>query len=114
MSEIRFECLRKRREAVLKSLDGREALIAAGLPSSRNFQANCYPFRASSHFLHLAGAALPGAFLHFKANRVTLYVPRQPEGDVLWHGQQPGPPDIATVWGLRSDILMNLTSAKRP
>ncbi|MGC6419388.1 MAG: aminopeptidase P family protein [Bradymonadia bacterium] len=112
MSEIRFECLRKRREAVLKSLDGREALIAAGLPSSRNFQANCYPFRASSHFLHLAGAALPGGFLHFKSNRVTLYVPRQPEGDVLWHGQQPGPPDLADSLGVEVRYTDELNISK--
>ena len=109
MSEIRFECLRKRREAVLQGLDGREALIAAGQPPSRNFQANCSPIRASSHFLHLAGAALPGAFIHFKADRVTLYVPRQPEGDVLWHGHQPGPSDIAQSLGIEVRYADELT-----
>jgi len=65
------------------------ALIAAGLPLSRNYRANLYPFRAKSHFLYLVGASIPGAALLLADGQATLYVTPEADGDALWHGPQP-------------------------
>ncbi len=77
-----------RRRALAARLEG-PALIAAGLPLSRNYRANIYPFRAKSHFLYLVGASLPGAALLLADGRATLFVVPEAEGDALWHGPQP-------------------------
>ena len=78
--------LRARRADLMKRLGGRPCLIAAGRPSARNFMANVYPFRASSHFLFLAGVSIPGGVLLIKDGRSTLFVHRETASDILWHG----------------------------
>jgi Xaa-Pro aminopeptidase len=65
------------------------ALIAAGLPSARNYRANTFPFRAKSHFLYLLGASIPGAALLLAGGRSTLFAEPEGEGDALWHGPRP-------------------------
>ena len=50
-----------RRAQLAARLGNRPALIAAGLPRPRNYAANLYPYRASSHFLYLFGLPLRGA-----------------------------------------------------
>jgi Xaa-Pro aminopeptidase len=77
-----------RRGAFASRLTG-SALIAAGLPLSRNYRANTYPFRAKSHFLYLVGESIPGAALLLAEGRATLFVTPEAEGDALWHGPQP-------------------------
>ena len=49
------------------------ALFTAGLPPARNYAANRYPFRATSHFLYFTGAPLPGAALLFAEGKVSLF-----------------------------------------
>ncbi len=75
-----------RRARLVEQLGGTPALIPAGAPTSRNFPANVYPFRASSHFLYLVGHALPGAFALIEAARTRLFVEPPAEDDALWHG----------------------------
>jgi Xaa-Pro aminopeptidase len=83
-----IETFRRRRRSLLGALDT-PALLAAGLPPSRNFRANPYPFRASSHFLYLVGQPLEGAALLLDDDRATLFAhPPDPE-DALWHGPRP-------------------------
>ena len=65
------------------------ALVEAGRAISRNYAANQYPFRASSHFLYLVGAPIEGAKLLLRNGNWTLYVPAPPPGDELWHGAAP-------------------------
>jgi Xaa-Pro aminopeptidase len=77
-----------RRRALLGRLSG-PALLAAGLPRSRNYRANRYPFRAASHFLYFAGEHLPGAALLFAEGRVSLFAEPPEPDDPLWHGPQP-------------------------
>jgi Xaa-Pro aminopeptidase len=77
-----------RRRALLDRFHG-PALFCAGLPLSRNYAANRYPFRAASHFLYFVGEPIPGAALLFADGEATLFAePPEPE-DALWHGPRP-------------------------
>ncbi|WP_317135089.1 aminopeptidase P family protein [Leptolyngbya sp. BL0902] len=66
-------------------------LLWAGDPPSRNFPANTYPFRASSHFLYFAGRPLPGAALLLAEGKATLFMDEPAPSAALWHGPTPSP-----------------------
>jgi Xaa-Pro aminopeptidase len=77
-----------RRKALHERFAG-AALLPAGEPPSRNYRANVYRFRASSHFLYFVGRAIPGAALLLHEGKSVLYTaPPDPE-DALWHGPRP-------------------------
>lgn len=65
------------------------ALLAAGLPQPKNYRANLFPFRASSHFLYFVGAPMPGAAILFADGKMTLFVEPPDRDDALWHGPRP-------------------------
>ena len=69
------DALEARRAKLAARLGNRPALIAAGLPRPRNYAANQYPFRASSHFLYLFGLPLRGAVACYDGGDYTLYLP---------------------------------------
>jgi len=48
-------------------------LLCAGAAPPRNYRANRYPFRATSHFLYLVGRPIPGAMLLLDGERATLF-----------------------------------------
>lgn len=98
-----------RRRAVLEAIEG-PALVPAGQPTPRNYLANPHPFRASSHFLYLVGAALPGAWLLLDGE-ATLFVPTPPPDDALWHGPQPSPAMLAELLGIAVRPLEALAGA---
>ncbi|MBV9387377.1 MAG: aminopeptidase P N-terminal domain-containing protein, partial [Chroococcidiopsidaceae cyanobacterium CP_BM_ER_R8_30] len=54
------DTLRHRRQQLAQALDV-PVILWSGSYSPRNFPANTFPFRASSHFLYLAGLPLPNA-----------------------------------------------------
>lgn len=62
-------------------------LLFAGDRQSRNFRANQYPFRASSHFLYFAGLPLAGAVLFLEGDRQLLFMDFPTADDALWHGE---------------------------
>lgn len=74
-----------RRRALTSRVTG-PILLSAGLPRSRNYPANRYPFRAQSHFLYLVGEAIPGAALLLAEGRATLFAEPPEPDDALWHG----------------------------
>ncbi|MBF2035406.1 MAG: aminopeptidase P family protein [Leptolyngbyaceae cyanobacterium T60_A2020_046] len=74
-------------------------VLWAGLPSPRNFPANVYPFRASSHFLYYAGLPLMGAAIHLQDDRLTLFWDETPPAAALWHGPSPTRDAIAAKIG---------------
>ncbi|MCB9546612.1 MAG: aminopeptidase P family protein [Myxococcales bacterium] len=104
-----FRACAARRAGVLRDLEG-PALLPAGQAAPRNYPANRHPFRASSHFLHLVGAALPGAWLLLDGE-ATLYVPTPGPDDALWHGPVPGPGALAEQLGLAVRPLEALARA---
>ena len=92
--------LQKRRKQLMRALGDTPALISAGHPPSRNYPANQYPFRASSHFLYLAGRAIPGAVLLLHDGYSRLYLPSAAPDDALWHGALPGDDEIRQATGV--------------
>ncbi len=77
-----------RRAAVARAASG-PCLLAAGEAPSRNYPANRYGFRASSHFLYLVGAPIEGAFLLLDGDASVLFAPAPDRDDALWHGPRP-------------------------
>ncbi len=88
-----------RRQALHERLRG-PALLASGTAHSRNFPANRYPFRASSHFLYFVGQHLPGAMLLFDKGRTVLFTHAPDPDDALWHGPRPALIDVQKQLGL--------------
>jgi Xaa-Pro aminopeptidase len=88
-----------RRDRLATHLGNRAALIAAGTPRPRNYAANTFPFRATSHFLYLFGLPLRGAFGLWDGGAWTLYVPAPAPDDPLWHGPEPTLAELATTLG---------------
>ncbi|MDH5492489.1 MAG: aminopeptidase P family protein [Myxococcales bacterium] len=79
----------QRRSRLARALGETSALICAGSPIPRNFPANLYPFRASSHFLYFLGRSIPGAALLIDEGLPTLFAPRPDPRDALWSGEAP-------------------------
>jgi Xaa-Pro aminopeptidase len=95
------EAARVRRAALAARLCGKPALIASGRPRPRNYLANSYPFRASSHFLYFVGLSLPEAALWLDGDDQRLLLPRADPLDVLWHGAGETAEQLHAVSGLR-------------
>ncbi len=91
-------CLFQRRLGLGQRFAG-AVVLWAGHPVSRNFPANTYPFRASSHFLYFAGRPLPGAALVLENGKATLFMDAPHPGAALWHGPTPSPADQAAAIG---------------
>jgi Xaa-Pro aminopeptidase len=83
-----IEAFEARRQSLHQRLAG-PALLCAGLPKSRNFRANHYRFRASSHFLYLVGRSMEGAALLLHDGKTTLFTHPPDPDDALWHGPRP-------------------------
>jgi Xaa-Pro aminopeptidase len=98
---------RDRRAALSAALSGGPALIPAGRPRPRNYPANHYPFRASSHFLYFVGQSLPEAALWLDGEDQRLLLPEQDPLDVLWHGPDEAAAELAGN-GLRVGRLSEL------
>ncbi len=111
-SDLRGAC-QKRRAKLAGLLGARPALIAAGLPRPRNYAANQYPFRASSHFLYLFGQPLRGAVAVYDGSSFTLYLPDPHPGQALWEGAPPSPEEIAEVTGCPVRPLARLAGGLR-
>lgn len=77
-----------RRAALLQRIST-PVLLAAGAPLSRNYPANTYPFRASSHFLYFIGCSIPHAALLLADGKTTLFVEPEQPGEALWSGPRP-------------------------
>jgi Xaa-Pro aminopeptidase len=108
----RRACL-ARRARLAKVLGARPALIAAGLPRPRNYAANLYPFRASSHFLYLFGQQLRGAIAVYDGAAFTLYLPEPHPEQALWEGPPPTFEEIAEATGCSVRPLARLAASVR-
>ena len=86
--------LKARRNRLSKLIDF-PVLLWSGAAKPRNFTANIYPFRASSHFLYFAGMPLENAAIRIEAGKLTLFVDESSVEDALWHGPSPSRDEIA-------------------
>jgi Xaa-Pro aminopeptidase len=104
---------RRRREALAARLAARPALIAAGGSRPRNYAANVFPYRASSHFLYLCGVGLRDAALFYDDGEWTLHLPERSGDDALWEGPQPTPDEIGERTACRVGRLAELDARPR-
>ncbi|MGB3642757.1 MAG: aminopeptidase P family protein [Rivularia sp. (in: cyanobacteria)] len=90
--------LRQRRDKLAKLIDF-PAIFWSGSPSPRNFSANIFPHRPSSHFLYFAGIPLKNAAIRLEAGKLQLFVDNPGAGNALWHGETPSRDAIAQQIG---------------
>ncbi|MEO0375117.1 MAG: aminopeptidase P family protein [Cyanobacteria bacterium P01_A01_bin.17] len=98
--------LKQRREKLAQHFDG-PAILWSGGESPRNFPANRFPFRASSHFLFFAGRSLANAAIHLESGKLTLFMDDADTNDALWHGPSPRREEIAEQMGADQNYPLN-------
>ena len=86
--------LQSRRRRLAKLIDF-PVLLWSGTAKPRNFTANIYPYRASSHFLYFAGIPLENAAIRIDGEELTLFIDEATPDDILWHGPIPSRDEIA-------------------
>lgn len=95
MNDIKLKEYLKRRKQLLSQLDTESAVIVpAGTEKTRNGDI-CYPFRAASDFMYLAGFSEPGALLVFvktdNAEQTIMFVQQRDPVREQWLGPGLGP-----------------------
>ena len=103
------DALRNRRQK-LAQLIGAPVILWSGRSNPRNFPANTFPFRASSHFLYFAGLSLENAAIRLEGGHLTLFINDAPAKNALWHGKMPLREEIAQLIG--ADAAFPLTELK--
>ncbi|MEC4819148.1 MAG: aminopeptidase P family protein [Scytonema sp. PMC 1069.18] len=93
-----IETLRQRRERLASFIDF-PVILWSGSSSPRNFPANVFPFRASSHFLYFAGLSLPNTAIRLEAGQLELFMDDPTPDSVLWHGEMLHCQEIAEMIG---------------
>ena len=90
--------LKQRRDKLAK-LFQHPVILWSGSPLKRNFAANQFPFRASSHFLYFAGLPLPDAAIFLQDGKLELYLDNPPPSATLWHGETLTREEIGQIIG---------------
>ncbi|WP_375510362.1 aminopeptidase P family protein [uncultured Nostoc sp.] len=93
-----IDTLRLRRQQLANLIDF-PVILWSGSNSSRNFPANPFPFRASSHFLYFAGLPLSNAAIRLEAGKLELFIDDPSPSSALWHGEMPKGQEIAQKIG---------------
>ncbi|MEH2317049.1 aminopeptidase P family protein [Nostoc sp.] len=93
-----IDTLRLRRQQ-LANLINFPAILWSGSKSPRNFPANAFLFRASSHFLYFAGLPLSKAAIRLEAGKLELFIDDPSPSSALWHGEMPTRDEIAQQIG---------------
>ncbi|PSF35414.1 Xaa-Pro aminopeptidase [Aphanothece hegewaldii CCALA 016] len=89
----------KQRRLSLAELCQTPVILWSGGAISRNFPANRYPFRASSHFLYFAGIPLENAAIKLDQGKLELFIDDPDPSLTLWHGETPLRAEIADKIG---------------
>lgn len=98
--------LQQRRLGLAKLVDA-PAIFWSGSSPSRNFPANRFPFRASSHFLYFAGMPLDQAAIRLENGFLELFMDEPSPQSALWHGASPSREEIAQA--IAADAAYPLT-----
>jgi Xaa-Pro aminopeptidase len=93
-----IDTLAERRQRLATLIDF-PVMLWAGSGSARNFPANKFLFRASSHFLYFAGLPLERAAIRLDQGKMTLFMDAESPASALWHGESPTPEAIAAQLG---------------
>ena len=97
-SSIFLETLHHRRQRLAELIDF-PAILWSGGSSSRNFPANVFPFRPSSHFLYFGGIPLQNAAIRLESGKLQLFIDDPNPSSTLWHGKTPTREEIAANIG---------------
>ena len=89
----------KARRLKLAALVDFPVLLWSGNSSPRNFRANKFPFRASSHFLYFAGVPLENAVIRLEGGKLILFMDEASPASALWHGESPRRDEVAAAIG---------------
>ncbi|MFB8788587.1 MAG: aminopeptidase P family protein [Potamolinea sp.] len=90
--------LQARRQRLAKLVNF-PVILWSGGTCSRNFPANIFPFRASSHFLYFAGLPLENAAIFLENGKLELFMDEASLKSALWHGEMPKREEIAQIIG---------------
>lgn len=91
-------CLHHRRQRLADLFKG-QVLLWSGTSVSRNFAANRFPFRASSHFLYFAGLPLQNAVIGLESGQLTLFWDEPQSEAEIWHGPSLNREEVAEQMG---------------
>jgi Xaa-Pro aminopeptidase len=89
----------KNRRSRLAALVDFPVMLWSGQSSPRNFPANRFFFRASSHFLYFAGLSLENAVIRLAEGKLILFIDQASPASALWHGESPSRAAIAVQMG---------------
>jgi len=94
----------KRRQELAEAVGSGVILLQGASLAPRNYEANTYPFRQSSHLLYYTGIDRPDLWLTIDAasGRSTLYSPPWTVDDVIWCGEQATPAELAERAGIEA------------
>lgn len=101
--------LRNRRQKLANLIDF-SSILWSGSRSSRNFPANTFPFRPSSHFLYFTGLPIEDAAIRLEAGKLELFMNNAPPSSQLWHGEMPTRDRLAEIIG--ADAAFPMTELK--
>jgi Xaa-Pro aminopeptidase len=90
--------LHNRRQRLATLIDF-PVILWSGNPNARNFPANVFPFRASSHFLYFTGLSVPNTAIRLESGKLELFMDNPQPESALWHGEMPHREEIAQVIG---------------
>ena len=95
---ISADSLKLRRQRFAALFDS-PVVLWSGRSLSRNFPANTFPFRASSHFLYFAGLPIENAAIRLEAGTLALFMDEASPASALWHGEMPSRAEVAAQIG---------------
>ena len=99
-SQFLITTLEQRREKLAQLIDI-PVILWSGKHLSRNFPANQYPFRASSHLLYFAGLSLANAAIRLENGNLELFMDNPPADAALWQGEMPTREEIGSIIGAK-------------
>ena len=103
--------LSQRRQRLSQLVDF-PVILWSGSSSPRNFPANTFPFRASSHFLYFTGISLENAAIRLENGKLELFLDDAATDSLLWHGEMPKRSEIARYIGADADYPMAELASK--
>lgn len=94
--QINLFLLKHRRQKLAEAVKA-PIILWSGSSIGRNFPANTFPFRCSSHFLYFTGLPLENAAIRIIDGKFELFIEEPPPQATLWQGAVPTREQVATI-----------------
>jgi Xaa-Pro aminopeptidase len=111
LSPLLQTSLLKRRQQLADRLEA-PVILWSGCSSPRNYPANTYPFRASSHFLYFAGLPLEHAAIRLEQGSLELFMEDEDPAAALWHGESACRSQIAAWIQAKGDYPLSALKSR--